>query len=127
NEQFVMVLTVKAKARGGRLLLVDRLPAGLEIENPTLVDGGSVKALGWLKTNIRPVHTAFQDDRFVAAYNLFGRSTSSKEAPLFSAAYIVRAVTPGIFAHPAATVEDMYQPERHARTAAGTLTVTRER
>ena len=33
-------------------------------------------------------------------------------------AYIVRAVTPGTFAHPAATVEDMYRPERHARTAA---------
>ncbi|MEM1306625.1 MAG: alpha-2-macroglobulin family protein, partial [Pseudomonadota bacterium] len=127
NEQFVMVLTVKAKARGGRLLLVDRLPAGLEIENPTLVDGGSVKALGWLKTNIRPVHTAFKDDRFVAAYNLFGRSNNSTEGPTFSAAYIVRAVTPGTFAHPAATVEDMYQPERHARTEAGTLTVTRER
>ena len=42
-------------------------------------------------------------------------------------AYIVRAVTPGTFVHPAATVEDMYRPERYARTAAGTLTVTAER
>ncbi len=38
-------------------------------------------------------------------------------------AYIVRAVTPGTYVHPAATVEDMYRPERYARTAAGTLTV----
>ena len=38
-------------------------------------------------------------------------------------AYIVRAVTPGTYVHPAATVEDMYRPETYARTAAGTLTV----
>jgi alpha-2-macroglobulin len=39
-------------------------------------------------------------------------------------AYIVRAVTPGSFVHPAATVEDMYKPDRHARTATGRLDVT---
>ena len=31
-------------------------------------------------------------------------------------AYIVRAVSPGRFLHPAALVENMYQPERRART-----------
>ena len=41
-----------------------------------------------------------------------------------SVAYIVRAVTPGTFVHPAATVEDMYRPDRYARSAAGKLTVT---
>ena len=41
-------------------------------------------------------------------------------------AYIVRAVRPGTFVHPAATVEDMYRPERYARTAAGTLLVGRK-
>ena len=39
-------------------------------------------------------------------------------------AYMVRAVTPGAFVHPAATVEDMYHPQRYARSAAGKLTVT---
>jgi alpha-2-macroglobulin len=38
-------------------------------------------------------------------------------------AYMVRAVTPGAFVHPAATVEDMYHPQRYARSAAGKLTV----
>ena len=38
-------------------------------------------------------------------------------------AYIVRAVTPGSFVHPAATVEDMYRPNRFARTASGRLEV----
>ena len=36
----------------------------------------------------------------------------------------VRAVTPGTYTHPAATVEDMYRPERHARSATGRLEVT---
>jgi uncharacterized protein YfaS (alpha-2-macroglobulin family) len=38
-------------------------------------------------------------------------------------AYIVRAVTPGSFVHPAATVEDMYRPTRYARTSAGKLEI----
>jgi hypothetical protein len=41
-------------------------------------------------------------------------------------AYIVRAITPGKFVYPAATVEDMYRPERYARTASGKLTVSAE-
>ncbi len=47
-----MVLKVEAKETGGRILLVDRLPAGLEIENPRLVDSGDVKTLDWLKTAV---------------------------------------------------------------------------
>ena len=39
-------------------------------------------------------------------------------------AYIARAVTPGQFKHPAAQVEDMYRPERAARTATGWMKVT---
>ena len=51
--------------------------------------------------------------------------SADAKAPAMQAtvAYIVRAVTPGTYVHPAATVEDMYRPERYARTAAGTLTV----
>ena len=51
----------------------------------------------------------------------FDRSGSSNRD--FVAAYVVRAVTPGIYAHPAAVVEDMYRPELAARTAAGVLEV----
>ena len=46
NERLVVVLKVEAPETGGRILLVDRLPAGLEIENPRLVDSGDVKTLG---------------------------------------------------------------------------------
>ena len=50
NERLVVVVKVDATDTGGRILLVDRLPAGLEIENPRLVDCGDIKSLDWLKT-----------------------------------------------------------------------------
>jgi uncharacterized protein YfaS (alpha-2-macroglobulin family) len=139
NERLVAVVKVEAKEPGGRVLLVDRLPAGFEIDNPRLVESGDVKALDWLKATVAPEHSEFRDDRFVAAFNFVGGevepaaegestpdgSTNTK-GPATSAtvAYMVRAVTPGAFIHPAATVEDMYRPERYARTAAGKLTVS---
>ena len=130
-------MKVEAKDAGGRVLLVDRLPAGFEIENPRIVDSGDVKALDWLKTTVQPEHSEFRDDRFVAAFNFSSagrraerarrndRRRGHTEGPATSAtvAYMVRAVTPGAFVHPAATVEDMYRPERYARSAAGKLDV----
>jgi uncharacterized protein YfaS (alpha-2-macroglobulin family) len=135
NERLVVVLKVEASETGGRILLVDRLPAGLEIENPRLIDSGDVKSLSWLKTTLAPQHTEFRDDRFVAAFDFFGSSEGRRGAgslhgdgrgPTSSAtvAYIVRAVTPGSYVHPAATVEDMYRPDRFARTAADRLDIT---
>ena len=50
------MLKVDATETGGRILLVDRLPAGLEIENPRLVDSGDIKSLDWLKTTLAPQH-----------------------------------------------------------------------
>lgn len=135
NDRLVAVVKVEATEKGGRVLLVDRLPAGLEIENPRIVESGDVKSLAWLKTSARPEHTEFRDDRFVAAFNFSGRQGRGGEddddgdaakGPVASAtvAYMVRAVTLGSFVHPAATVEDMYRPERYARSATGRLTVT---
>ena len=142
NERLIAVVKLQAAEAGGRVLLVDRLPAGFEIENPHLVDCGDIKSLDWLKTTVQPEHAEFRDDRFVAAFNFSGSNVENANAnadtngtpdgtpqakgPAASAtvAYMVRAVTPGAFVHPAATVEDMYRPERYARTAAGKLTVT---
>ena len=153
NDRFVALVSIEAKEEGGRVLLVDRLPAGFEIENPHLVEGGNTKGLEWLKGTMKPEHTEFRDDRFVAAFNFFGKANANGHgapvegvdeaepgsenndatdgvkapaSPTSSAtvAYIVRAVTPGDFVHPAATVEDMYRPERYARTASGHLHVT---
>ena len=85
-----------------------------------VVESGDVKALSWLETDLRPEHTEFRDDRFVAAFDFFRAGNKTRTATV---AYVVRAVTPGSFVHPAASVEDMYRPERHARTAGGRLTV----
>ena len=41
----------------------------------------------------------------------------------FRLAYIVRAVSPGSYHHPAATVEDMYRPRYRANTDTGAMTV----
>ena len=135
NDRLVVVLKIEAIESGGRILLVDRLPAGLEIENPRLVDSGDIKTLDWLKTTPAQ-HTEFRDDRFVAAFDFFGASDGRRRGwrgngdrdnagPASSAtvAYIVRAVTPGSYVHPAATVEDMYRADRFARTPAGKLEV----
>ena len=121
NRRMVVVLKIASPEKSGRVLLVDRLPAGLEIENPRLVTSGDISALSWLKSDVGAEHTEFRDDRFMAAFDFFkngGKHTSA------TVAYVVRAVTPGSFVHPAALVEDMYQPEKFARTASGRLEIT---
>ena len=119
NDRLVVVLKmIEPTAAYARLLLVDRLPAGLEIDNPDLFDGGSIDALSWLKGDIAPTHAEYRDDRFVAAFERDG-----KDAATFAVAYIVRAVTPGHYVLPPATIEDMYRPERFGRTAFGALDV----
>jgi hypothetical protein len=127
--RLVVVLKVEGTDAGGRIMLVDRLPAGFEIENPRLIDSGDIKTFEWLKRDKEPEHTEFRDDRFVAAFNFFGEgsgrgASGQSTKPSATVAYMVRAVTPGSYVHPAATVEDMYRPERFARTAAGRLEVT---
>jgi uncharacterized protein YfaS (alpha-2-macroglobulin family) len=117
NARFVVALTVtETEAAFARLLLVDQLPAGLEIDNPDLFEGGSTDALSFLKNTVGPVHSEYRDDRFVAAFARDGHDKAN-----FSVGYIVRAVTPGHYVLPPATIEDMYRPERFGRTAYGAI------
>jgi hypothetical protein len=119
NERLVVVLKVtESEAKAANLLLVDRLPAGFEIDNPKLVDSNSVAGLSWLKTDVEPAHTEYRDDRFVAALD-----RTPDQPAFFTVAYMVRAVSPGRYVHPAAHVEDMYRPERFGRTGYGTVEV----
>ena len=117
NTRLVAVLSVmkqQGEADNGNYLLVDRLPAGFEIENPTLVSSGSTADLAWLSDTTYAPYTEFRDDRFVASF-------TSSTAKL---AYMIRAISPGVYVHPGVTVEDMYRPELNARTTSGTVTVT---
>ncbi len=114
NTRLVVVLSVEGQQLTGTFILSDRLPAGLEIENPSLVSSDSTASLSWLSEAGWAAHTEFRDDRFVAAFNA---------VPL-RIAYMVRAVAPGSYVHPGVHVEDMYRPEINARTATGTMAVT---
>ena len=110
GEMFIVRLRVKASQTIKDGLVVDRIPAGFEIENLNLsqgpqageftVDGVNVAQAN---ANERIVHTEYRDDRFVAAADLDGRPLD-----LF---YLVRVVTPGRYVVPATYAEDMYRPE----------------
>jgi uncharacterized protein YfaS (alpha-2-macroglobulin family) len=115
--RLVTVLTVQPFGRGeARLMVNDPLPAGFEIDNPNLLQSGDIGALDWLDLTTDINATEFRQDRFLAAIDW--RSANS-----FRLAYIVRAISPGEFRHPAASVEDMYRPQFRARTDTGTLRI----
>lgn len=119
NERLVVVLTIEDTAgRNGQLIIDDPLPAGFEIDNPNILRSGDVKALDWLAVEENPEHVEFRSDRFIAALNMDAEPGERRRL-----AYIVRAVSPGVFHHPAALVEDMYRPEFRARTAASSIEV----
>ncbi len=108
-------------------LVVDRLPAGLEIENTHLIQGEKGDAL--MIDGVNPAqamqderidHVEFRDDRFVAAVRL--GNWWNGDLRLF---YRARVVTPGRFVLPQSSVEDMYDPRLHA-VSKEPLTVTVE-
>ncbi len=124
NDRFVIVLKVtEAEAMLGHIVIEDRLPAGFEIENPKLLKSADLKAFSWLKTELTPAHTQFRDDKFVAAFSF--TDAARETAAEMTLAYVVRAVTPGDYLHPGATVEDMYRPERFARTGAARVEIVK--
>jgi len=118
NERYVVVLRfVEDNRWPSQVVMTDLLPAGLVIDNPRLVGSADLAAFEWLD-EVDPAHLEFRYDRFTAAFERNGDSPREQMA-----AYVVRAVTPGIYAHPAAIVEDMYRPQFSARTATGVMEV----
>ncbi len=71
-----------------------------------------------MKATVTPSHTEYKDDQFVAA---FERSGSEKAE--FAVAYVARAVSPGKYVLPPASIEDMYRPERFGRTGFGAVEI----
>ncbi len=116
--RLVVLLTVKPTDKvEGRLMVNDPLPAGFEIDNPSLIASGDVKALDWLKPASNVENTEFRSDRFLAAVDWHSDGA-------LQLAYIVRAISPGTYHHPAASVEDMYRPQFRATSDSGTIVVT---
>ncbi len=120
NQRFVVVLKMtELQPQFGRVIVADYLPAGFEIDNPKLVSSGDTGTLGWITDVVKPVNSEFRDDRFTAA---FDRKQDSP--PVFTVAYVVRAVSPGHYVLPQAVVEDMYRPDRFGRTATAGIDIT---
>jgi hypothetical protein len=115
GELVVVRLTVTAKEFTPDGLVVDLLPAGLELENQNLanasVDLSKVAIDGQQLADWRSkadvVHVEYRDDRFVVALAVDGYRAKD----LF---YLARAVTPGDYRVPPPYVEDMYRPYHHA-------------
>jgi uncharacterized protein YfaS (alpha-2-macroglobulin family) len=108
-------LTNTGRSRVQNVALVDRIPAGWEIENPRLGRGAlpdwARSASTWSKD-----HMNLRDDRV----EVFGTVGGSRTVSLF---YIVRAVTSGTFHVPDVTAEAMYDPSTWARQTGPDITV----
>jgi uncharacterized protein YfaS (alpha-2-macroglobulin family) len=114
----VTVLEITPWGRGeARLMVNDPLPAGFEIDNPNLMAAGSTSTLDWLDAITDVQNSEFRQERFLTAVDRYDNST-------FKLAYVVRAISPGTYKHPAASVEDMYRPDFRARSETGAVTVT---
>ena len=112
------VVHLSVSAKSGSVpdaLVVDLLPAGLELENQNLGDSsaslkystGNLSKLVDKMQQAKIAHQEFRDDRYVAA-------VSVSQYQSVSLLYLVRAVTPGVYHVPAPMVESMYQPEIRA-------------
>jgi len=110
GELILIHIQLEANRRIPDALVVDLLPAGLELENQNLKHGFKLdklsvngKNLGDLQRENKPKHKEYRDDRYVAAIELKKWGTTH----LF---YLARAVTPGTYSTPPVYVEDMYRP-----------------
>ena len=110
GDMVVVRLKVQAKQRIKDALVVERVPAGMEVENFNLSQGAQASDFTLGDVNVgeamadeRIKHREFRDDRFVAAADL-------RDGPL-NLFYVLRVVTPGKFTVPAPFAEDMYRPD----------------
>ncbi|MGE8417275.1 alpha-2-macroglobulin family protein [Pseudomonas sp.] len=104
-------LALTATTRVPDALVVDLLPAGLELENQNLaqsaasLENASSAVKQWRESmqNANLVHQEFRDDRYVAALPVNSYGTTHL-------LYLARAVTPGTYRVPPPQVESMYRP-----------------
>lgn len=133
NDRLIVTLSGRlADQRHHEMILRDLLPAGFEIETVIQGDQHGSTAYPWLPNQRATRMREARDDRYVASFVVTGgepryyyyyNSEDREAAAGYDLAYMVRAVTPGTYVLPAATVEDMYRPSVRARTAAKSVTV----
>jgi len=123
GESVIVRINVNPRSWINTGMVVDHIPAGLEIENLNIAQGEGMAST--LINNVNPAeamqdpriqHVEFRDDRFVVAARLQGK---------LSLFYRARVVTPGKFVFPPIYAEDMYRPDVYGlATGDATLTVT---
>jgi len=119
GELVLVWLEVKASQNVPDALVVDLLPAGLELENQNLASSSaslqeSASEVQNLLNQMQQAdiqHMEFRDDRFVAA-------VAVNEGQPVTLVYLARAVTPGSYQVPMPQVESMYVPQWRATGAA---------
>ncbi|MEP3891834.1 MAG: alpha-2-macroglobulin [Hellea sp.] len=127
GERLIVKLRYASKVQAARMVVIaDLLPAGFEIETilqpkDGLFRNGKKGPYQWLGEIAEFDIAEARDDRFVASkrHQRWRRYEKGE-----TAAYIVRAVTPGEFAMPGALIEDMYRPQDLARTAVGKVRIS---
>src|SRR5206468_6706044 len=116
NTVFVLLIEGRADdAQEHRALLLQGLPAGWEIAGR--LAAGKTAGMPWLGELTETEAEPAADDRFGATVLL------TKDQPAFRIAVRLRAVTPGAFELPGATVSDMYRPALFARQHTGRIRV----
>lgn len=108
-------LSVRSKngtSTGKHVAIEDMIPAGLELQNPTIVtQGGKITAdEGWYQ------FYELHDDRSMFYLG---------DAHDMSVTLEARAIAPGTFAYPAAKAFEMYRPEKYTRSTPATLVIQR--
>ncbi|MBR7801761.1 alpha-2-macroglobulin family protein [Undibacterium fentianense] len=113
GDMLIVRVTAKSKQVIEDAMVIDHIPAGLEVENLNISQGPQASEFNIDGINLaaamadeRIKHKEYRDDRFVAAVRLNGNPIQ-----LF---YMLRVVTPGRFHVPGTYAEDMYRPDIRA-------------
>jgi uncharacterized protein YfaS (alpha-2-macroglobulin family) len=117
-------LSMVADNRRYHVALVDPLPAGLEIVNPSLEVSGNIPQdpnspdyrYGWWWWGTWYEHQNLRDERAEAFTPLLWDG-------VYEYTYIARATTPGTFVVPPAKAEEMYSPEVFGRSGSDVVVV----
>jgi len=117
-------ITMVADNRRYHVALVDPLPAGLEIVNPSLAVSSQPppdpeareRRYGWWWWGTWYEHQNLRDERAEAFTSLLWDG-------VYEYAYIARATTPGTFVVPPAKAEEMYSPEVFGRSASAVVII----
>ena len=120
GELVLVHLAVRATHAVPDALVVDLLPAGLELENQNLahssasLSNASPALRDWQEAmlNADIAHQEYRDDRYVAALSIPAEQTRHL-------LYLARVVTPGRYIVPPAQVASMYRPDWQAISSNG--------